>query len=253
MRPSRLRRIGRRFTATCGLVALTLAVSASGASARSLGPLAGQLSAFKIATSTGAPSVVAWENFNGANNTPLNGTVTDGGGKTWSVNPAGGNWRIQANMARPPNANTALLIDGGAANRTAAATVLRNGSNNFDVGLTINRNTTGTQFLTAEWTSTGNGTLMLQKYNSGFTTLASVTNLYPGGIGTAPASIVLSLSSTSANVLSASINGVPVLSTTLSAGDVAIYKNATHQLLGLYRGTTGNATPRWDDFHVDNP
>jgi hypothetical protein len=253
MRPSRIRRTGQRLVVVSGVIALTLAVGTSAASARGLGPLTGQLSAFKMATSTGAPTVVAWENFTGANNATLSGTVTDGGGKTWSVNPAGGNWRIQTNMARPPNANSALLIDGGGPNRTAVATVLRNGSTNFDVGLTINRNAAGTQFLTAEWSSAANGTLMLQKYNGAFTTLAQVTNLYPGGIATAPASIVLSLSSTSGNVLTASINGIPVVSTTLTAGDVTIYKNATHQLVGLYKGTTGNATPRWDDFHVDNP
>jgi hypothetical protein len=206
-----------------------------------------------MSTSTGAPAVVAWENFTGANNTDLNGTVTDGGGKTWSVNPTGGTWSIRTNAARASTANSALVIDGGGPNRTVVATLLRSGSTNFDVGLTINGNAAGTQFLTAEWTSAANGTLLLQKYNGAFTTLASVNNLYPGGIGTAPASIVLSLSSLGSNVVTASVNGVGVLSTTLSAADVATYKNATHQLLGLYRGTTGNAAPLWDDLHEDNP
>jgi hypothetical protein len=235
-----------------GVIALVVVASATDASARSLGPLpAGQLSAFKMSTSTGAPTVVAWENFNGTNGTNLSGTTTDGGAKTWSVSRAG-TWTIQGNQARTTSADTSLVIDGGSDDRTIGGTIFRNGATTFDVGFTINRNAAGTQFLTAEWTSTSNGSMELWKYNSGaWTLLTSVTNLYPGGIGTAPASILLSLSSTAANVLSASINGTAVVSTTLSAADQTTYKNATHQLLGPYQWTSNGLT--WDDVHVDNP
>ncbi len=209
------------------------------------------LSAFNFAATTDAPAVVAWENFNGVDGTSLNGTVTDGGAKTWAVNPTGGAWTIQSNAARSTSANTSLVIDGGSANGSGVATLVRNGATTFDMGLTINRNAAGTQFLTAEWTNASNGSLQLWSFNSSWTALASVTNLYPGGIATAPASITLALTSSSANVLTAFINGVSVVSTTLSATNITTFKNATHQLVGPYQWTSNGLG--WDNFHFDNP
>ena len=209
------------------------------------------LTGFNFPASTGVPAVVAWENFDGADGTNLNGTTTDGGAKTWAVNPAGGNWTILTNAARSTSANTSLVIDGGSPNGSAVVTLNRNGATTFDAGLTINRNAAGTQFLTAEWTNASNGSLQLWSFNGGWTNLASVTNLYPGGIGTAPASITLTLTSSSANVVTAFINGTSVVSTTLSAANITTFKNATHQLAGPYQWTSNGIG--WDNFHFDNP
>jgi hypothetical protein len=247
-----MRTAGQRLAVLSGVVVMAAIMGATSASAKGLGGVtSAQLSSLTMTASTGAPAVVAWDNFNGTNGTNLNGTTTDGGGKTWSVNVAGGSWTIQGNAARSSSSDTSLVIDGGSSSRTITGTIFRNGATTFDAGFTINRNSAGTQFLTAEWTSTSNGSLELWKYNNGWSLLMSVTNLYPSGIGTAPASIVLSLASTTGNVLRAAINGTPVVSTTLSAADQSTYKNATHQLVGPYQYTVNGLTI--DDVHVDNP
>lgn len=126
----------------------------------------------------------------------------------------------------------------GSPNGSGEVTLNRNGATTFDAGLTINRNAADTQFVTAEWTSTSNGSLELWSFNGGWTALASVTNLYPGGIATAPASITLKLTSSSANVVTAFINGVSAVSTTLSAANITVFKNATHQPAGPYQWTS---------------
>lgn len=231
------------------VVGLVPVGSAGAASAG--GVTAAALAAFNFASSAGVPTVVAWENFNGVDGTNLNGTTTDGGAKTWAVNPTGGTWTIQSNAARSTSANTSLVIDGGSANGSGVVTLVRNGATTFDMGLTINRDAAGTQFLTAEWTNASNGSLQLWSFNSSWTALASVTNLYPGGIATAPASITLTLTSSSANVLTAFINGVSVVNATLSAANITTFKNATHQLVGPYQWTSNGLG--WDNFHFDNP
>lgn len=241
-----------RLALLAALVALCGFLPAGPAAAAGAGGVtASALSAFNFAASTGAPTVVAWENFNGVNGTNLNGSVTDGGAKTWAVNPGGGSWTIQSNAARSTTANSSLVIDAGSANGSAVATIVRNGATTFDLGLTINRNAAGTQFLTVEWTNASNGSLQLWSFNGGWTALASVTNLYPGGIATAPASIVLTLTSSSANVLTGFINGVSVVSHTLSAANITTFKNATHQLVGPYQWSSNGIG--WDNFHLDSP
>ena len=243
---------GHRCFVVVATVAFFVALAADPASATTFGGLTpAKLTGITMAAATGAPAVVAWENFTGADGTNLSGTVTDGGSKTWSVNPSG-TWTISANAAVTTSANTSLVIDAGASSDSAVATIFRNGATTFDAGLTVNRNAAGTQFLTAEWTSTSNGSLELWKFTGGaWTNVAVTTNLYPGGIGTAPASITLKLTSSSANVLTAYINGVSTVTYTLTAAEITIYKNATHQLFGLYQWTSNGFT--WDDFHLDNP
>ena len=243
---------GRRTLLLPLAVTAVVVLGLSPAAATTVGGIsAANLTALTMAAAPGAPTVVAWENFNGVDGTNLNGTTTDGGSKTWSVNPAGGSWTILGNAARSTSANTSLVIDAGAFSDSVVATVSRNGATTFDAGFTVNRNSSGSQFLTVEWRSVSNGSLQLWKYNSGWTLLASVTNLYPGGSGTAPASITLKLTSSSTNVLTASINGTAIVTHTLSAADVTTYKNSTHQLFGLYQWTSNGL--RWDDFHLDNP
>ena len=144
------------------------------------------------------------------------------------------------------------MIDGGAPSRTVSATLFRNGATTFDVGLTINRNAAGSEFLTAEWTNTANGSMELWKFSGGaWTEVNVISNLYPGGIATAPASITLTLSSLSTGALTAFINGVQVVTYTLTAAEQTLYKNATHQLAGPYQWTSNGL--RFDDFHLDNP
>ncbi len=144
------------------------------------------------------------------------------------------------------------MIDAGAPSRTVSATLFRNGATTFDVGLTINRNASGSEFLTAEWTNTANGSMELWKFSGGaWTEVNVISNLYPGGIATAPASITLTLSSLSTGALTAFINGVQVVTYTLTAAEQTLYKNATHQLAGPYQWTSNGL--RFDDFHLDNP
>lgn len=233
------------------LVLLVLVMTYRPADAASLGGLVPQnLTAVTTPAATGASTVIAWENFNGANGTNLNGTVTDGGTKTWAVNPAGGSWTIQSNRARSTRANSSLVVNAGVFTHSVEATLLRNGATTFDAGLTINRNASGNRFLTVEWTSTSNGSLELWRFNGSWTQVGGVTNLYPGGIATAPASIVLRLTS-SATALSASINGVVVASYTFTAADITNFKVATQQLAGPYQWTSNGIG--FEDLHVDNP
>lgn len=247
------RRARRPSLGIVGLVVgAQLVVSGFGvASAASLGGLTtARLTANTVAGTSGAPAVLAWENFNGTTGANIGGTTTDGGAKTWAVNVSGGVWQINANRARSTTADTSLVLNAGGWNATNVATVARNGATAFDAGFTTNRNAAGTQFLTCEWTSSSNGSMELWRYNSGWTLLTSVTNLYPGGIATAPASITFGCGTT-ATTLTATINGTAVASTTLSAGDQTTFKNSTHQLFGLYQYTSTGI--RWDDFHLDSP
>jgi hypothetical protein len=103
--------------ATISLVtALTFAVGGGVASAAPIGGITtAKLTALTMAASTGAPTVVAWGNFNDANGTNLNGTFTDGGAKTSSVTPAApddpANWRaVEIELS--------LVIDASASSRT---------------------------------------------------------------------------------------------------------------------------------------
>ena len=57
------------------------------------------------------------------------------------------------------------------------------------------------------------------------------------------------LESTATGQLRVFLDGTLRVTHTLSAGDQTIYKNAAHQLFGLYAYFDGNS--RWDDFHLD--
>ncbi|MFN8104475.1 MAG: hypothetical protein U0U69_08435 [Acidimicrobiia bacterium] len=180
----------------------------------------------------------------------MNTTTTDGGALTWAVNPSG-TWTIQTNSAASSSASTSLVVNAGTWNGSVEATIRRNGATTFAAGLTANRNSAGTQYLAVEWTNTTNGSLILRSYNGSFTNLASVTNLYPGGIATAPASFHLRLTTSPTGVLAAYIDSTLVVTATLSASNQTTFKNGTHQLFGLYQRTSNGL--RWDDFHLDSP
>ena len=55
----------------------------------------------------------------------------------------------------------------------------------------------------------------------------------------------------STGALTAFINGVQVVTYTLSAAEQTLFKNATHQLAGPYQWLSNGL--RFDDFHLDNP
>ncbi|MGZ4795592.1 MAG: hypothetical protein ACXV8T_06840, partial [Acidimicrobiia bacterium] len=230
---------------------VVIATTVSSAFAASVGGATSKaLTGITMPAAPGAPTVVAWEAFTGTTGASLAGTTTDGGAKTWSVNPTGGAWTISANKAVSSSANSSLVIDAGSSSDSAVVTIFRNGAMTFDAGLTVNRNSGGTQFMTVEWTSTSNGSLELWTYNGAWTQIGGVTNLY-SSIAAAPASITLKLTSSTSNVLTASINGTPTVSATLSAANVTTFKNSTHQLFGLFQWTSNGLT--YDDFHLDNP
>lgn len=260
--PSGRRNVRRRrshaFTAviaTLGIATAAAGGSLAGASAASLGGLTTtNLLATAIAATTNAPTVVAWENFNGSAGANLAGTVTDGGAKTWSAPRC--TWTIQANRARSTSGDCPLVINSGIFNSSSEVTIVRSGTT-WDAGLIMNSNTAATQFLTLEYTSTSNGSLELWKFNGAWTQLGGVTNLYPGGVGTAPASVTLRLASpapvspATTSVLTASLNGTALLTATLSAADQTLYKNGTHTSAGLY--TFNDSASRFDDFHLETP
>lgn len=229
-----------------GVVAAVIACGMAGAAAATLGGVtASGLSAFVFASSTGAPTVLVWENFDGTNGMNMVGSVTDGGAKTWVA--LGGTWTITANRTITTSAVSGLVVNLAQSDARVEATVYRGGST-WDVGLTANANAGFTQFLTAEWTSNTNGSLELWKYNGSWTSLASVTGLYPGGVGTAPAAITLRLSAVGAN-LTAYVNGASVVTATLAAADVTTYKNISHPYVGLVAYMDAASTI--DNMHVD--
>ena len=61
----------------------------------------------------------------------------------------------------------------------------------------------------------------------------------------------MTLSSLSTGALTAFINGVQVVTYTLTAAEQTLFKNATHQLAGPYQWLSNGL--RFDDFHLDNP
>jgi len=255
-----LRRVARtrflRLAAALATIAVVGASAVSGASAASLGGLTTRaLTAATMASVTGAPVVLAWENFNAANGTNINGTVTDGGGDTWVVPRC--TWRVQSNQADSTVGDCPLISDPGVFNYSAEVTVSRNGSTTWDAGLIVNSNLAATQFLTAEYTAASNGSLELWAFNGGWTNIGLVTNLYPGGVGTAPASIVLRFEvpapvfPATTSVLRGYINGNPVVSATLTGPEQTVFKNATHRHAGVFTYFDGTST--FDNYHVETP
>ena len=118
---------GRTLLLSAAVVVTALAMQS--ASAATIGGVTtAKLTALTMAASTGAPAVVAYENFTGVNGTNLNGTTTDGGSKTWAANPTGGSWTISGNAAVSSTANSSLVIDAGANSDSVVATLFRNGA-----------------------------------------------------------------------------------------------------------------------------
>jgi hypothetical protein len=230
-------------------VATLIFATIGGASASSLGGVtAPGLAGLTMSTSTGAPTVVAYENFTGSNGTNLDNTSTDGGGLTWLADNA--TWTIQSNSARSGNAVDSVLVVNGSSNDGAVeATIYRNGGTTFDAGLIVNGDSITNNMLYVEWRYQSNGELRLsKKVSDSPTTLGSVTALYPGGPSTAPASIVLRLVSTSTTV-TVYLDGVLMISHSLSGAETTLFKNSTHRWVGLT--AVSDTTSTFDNWHLD--
>lgn len=245
------RLVTRRGTATTVALFAVLFPGMVAASAAGLGGL--QTSSFTTTAagaSSGAPTVLIWENFNGATGNLIAGTTTDGGGRTWAQ--WWSTWRIANNRARPETIDAwgIVGVDSGLVDFSVEATMFRNGTQ-WGGGVFANGRNDGSRQISAEWTNLNNGSYELWSYNAGsWLMLGSVTNLYPGGPATAPSSIVIRLAA-HGNSLVASYDGVPVMTVALTPAQVTTFKAAASRYAGLivYEDTTS----RFDDFHVDLP
>lgn len=221
-------------------MSICLAATAAGlvgASAASLnGATPAKLSAWNYPATNVAPTVLTWDDFNGANNTNLDGTTLDGGG-TWSADI--GTWRIQSNSARASNTALANLVTHvGTQNASVIVTLVTGGTSN--AGLLANDN--GTNALFVLYTKASGGTLTLYKYAGSSISLGSVT-----GVGSA-ASSTLKVDSTTTTI-KVSWNGTQVLSYTLTPAEAVTYHSAGNNGFGVI--ANGDSATRFDNFHVD--
>ncbi len=235
-------RARRRLRHTAVLV-VTVALLNDGSATGLGGVTAAKLSGFSMAASTGASTVVAWENFDGVNGTNLNGTTTDGGGKVWTR--FGGQWSIQSNRARSTSAPTSgLVINSGLINGSVEATITASGT--YDSGVIFNSNSSGSNHLVATLISSGGGSIELWKRVSNtYTRLATV-----GGFGN-PTNVRVRIETT-ATTVRVYRAGVLQITRTLTAAEQTTFKNATHTFAGV-ADYDGNATSTFENFHVDSP
>ena len=223
------------------VAATTVAITVSGGSvagAKPIGPQASNvLTAFSMVASTGAPNVLTWANFTGANGTNLSGKALNGPG-TWIVDT--GSWTIQTNAAGSTNVALANMdTNVGTQNASALATLTFGATAN--AGLVALDN--GTTALYTLYSKAGGGTMTLYKYAGGAVALASAA-----GIGT-PASALVKLDAMTSTI-KVSFAGAQVLSYTLTAAEVTSLKGAANNRFGMMANSDG--TTRFDDFHVDN-
>lgn len=217
------------------VAAMMIAAGLARADAASLGGLNGRsLDAFSVVGPTGAPTVLTWENFTGANGTNLSGTALDGGG-SWSVDA--GTWTIGTNRARVTNTAAAnMWVATGNANVTAVVTLTIGAS--AQAGLSVRGD--ASRRIYAIYTKASGGTVELYKISGGSTLLGSAT-----GVGT-PASAVMHLDATT-DTIRVRFAGTEVVSYTLTGGEVGQFAGLDR--VGLY--ASNDTVTRWDDFHVD--
>lgn len=207
-----------------------------------------ELSAFSQPSTTGAPTVLSWENFDGPNGTNISGTSPDWGPGTWRS--IGGVWRIQGNQADSNSVSLGSINvhNPGLLDAATEVTLDRFGSTSFDAGILFNDN--DYSVLVLRYRSVGNGTLALYGWNGGYALLASVSNLYPGGVATAPATVTMRVRASGATV-EAFLDGVLLFTYTLTAAEQSVYKATGHDGYGLW--TEFDTTTKFDNFHVDTP
>ncbi|MFN8052040.1 MAG: hypothetical protein U0Q22_11415 [Acidimicrobiales bacterium] len=233
--------VPERSMRTLGTAAL-IACALTSASASSVGGVtARSLDGFTMSADPGAPTVIAWDAFDGTNGTNLNGATTDGGSKTWVK--FGGNWSIQGNKAKSNAASpSGLILNAGVSSGSSEATITASGT--YDAEMITNSNSTGTDHLLLSWNSAAGGSLEIWKYQgSSYTVRASIT-----GIG-APTNAKVRLESTSGSVLNGYVDGVLRVTYTLTAGEQTTYKNGTHTYFGIVAYNDSAST--FDNYHVD--
>lgn len=229
-----------------GLAAVLLSALGAASAASLGGATAPGLAAFSFASTTGAPTVLAHENFTGTNGANLSGTATDSGGFTWASGT--GTWTVQGNQARSTSANGSNLgFNSGVSNGSVEATIYRNGNTSWDTTVGMNASADGNDALLANWWSGTNGNIDLYKRVGGsYIQLASVSNLYSGA---PPSSATVRIESPSTSIIKVYLNGVLKITYTLSSGEQATFKNATHRYAGVSAYFDGTST--FDNFHLD--
>ena len=244
----------KRLGIALALASMTMAVTPSFAA--TLGGVKAQsLTALSQTANAPSPTIVAWENFDGVNATGIAGTVTDGGAKKWIAPRC--TWTLNSNRAQTTNADCTLIIDAGVVADSAEVTLVRNASTVWDSGLLLRSNAAATVFLTAEYTSVSNGSLELWRYNGTWTALGRITGLYPSGVKTAPASVVVRVEAptptapATVTTIRCLLDGAVKLSVALSAADQASFSTTTQTYAGPY--AYFDATTGFDNFHVETP
>lgn len=225
----------QNLTATLFAVVVASAVGVSAASLN--GITAASIGAWNIPGSTGAPTVVTWSGFTARNNTSLNGAPLDGGG-TWIAQF--GTWRVKKNEATSSNTGYSNLTTSIGTVNAAAETTINLGGNPSS-GLVAMSN--GTSFVFAQYEKSSGGRVRLFKYVSGAVTLLGEAT----GTG-GPAVSVMRLDATT-NTIKVSWNGAVVVTYTLTATEVALFKSAGHTRFGIF--ADGDAATTFDDFHID--
>lgn len=223
-------------------IAAIVAVSVTAASASGLGGLTtAGLAGFSFSTSSGAPTVIAQDAFDGTNGTALSGATTDDGNHTWTQ--FGGTWTISGNKAKSTKASpSGLIVNTGVSSGAAEVTITGSGPN-YDAEVLFNASSTGNDHLLLTWL--GGGALELWKYVGGtYTRLATL-----GSQGT-PTNRRIRIESTTGNQLLGYIDGVLKLSYTLTAGEQTTFKNASHTYAGLVAYNDNSST--FDDFHAES-
>ena len=137
------------------------------------------------------------------------------------------------------------VVNPALVNSSVEATISRNGSTAWDAGIIFQSNAAATRFLSAEYTAGSNGSLEIWSFNGGWALLGSVTNLYPGGVATAP------VSPATTSTLRFFINGTQVTTVTLSAANQGLYKIGGQTRSGVY--TYYDSSSTFDNVHVDQP
>ncbi len=232
----RTRRTLRNLAAMLLAVVAASAVAASAASLN--GIAAADLGSWTVPGGTGAPTVLTWADFDGANNTKLAGTTLNGGG-TWTGQ--NGTWRSVSNQARSSRkARSNLTTPVGTTN--AAVEAQLHPGKNPSAGLIALSD--GTSYVWAELTKSSGGRISLYEYVGGTATqLAQVS-----GVGL-PASAIMRLD-VGTDTVAVSWNGAVVLTYALTASEIARFRSAGHDRFGLM--ANGDSATRFDDFHVDS-
>jgi hypothetical protein len=233
----------RLLVSICAIVgAATMAAPAAVpvASATSLGGVTSRrLGAWTLTGGSTAPTVLTWDGFTRPVGTDLNNAAT-GGGPVWRV--IRGTWITATNQAqdKPSAQNAAVVVDCGRVNATVTA-VLLPGPTAYAGGVAFKSN--GTNLLYAYYRNQSGGSVEVGKVvNGNATPLASSANVGAGVATTVSAAYA-------GGLVTIRINGVTVLTVSLSAADVTAFGANTRN--GLY--ADNDSQTLFDDFRCESP